>query len=144
MKKFFQIVLVFAVVLVNAGCMTRQASYRILTTGSTIDPGGGRVTYARTESYTYDSGYREYSNYGNLSGVGNVWANQHLNGPPPEYRETIVIIGNPVPKWHNIPNPIQGNRDEHHHESNQGWHNQSYQGRGGGGGPYIYSAPMIR
>jgi hypothetical protein len=95
--KFFQILLVLAVTL-TSGCMTHYANYRAVSSGyyPALALDGGHVSYSRTESYSYDSGYMEYPRY-------------YLNSLP-AYAPVEVRTYHfrpPLPRYHPIPNPFE-------------------------------------
>lgn len=128
MKKFFKIMVLVAVCS-NTGCMTHYANFRTLQSGQSIAPDGGRVTYSKVESYSYDSGYREYYRYD---------PNSLPAYTPVEV--TTYRIASPLPHWHNIPNPIQGDRYEGH----RGRHDGGHHGGNNGSPVYVTPAPNVR
>ena len=116
MKKFFQMLVVMMLVaVVNTGCMTHYANFSTYSSGYSPTADGGVVSYSKSESYSYNSGYTEYY-YVNNSNYGSGRYYQPL--PPPT--TTYYIVPSPLPAWKNIPNPIQKDRDDHHHNDDGG------------------------
>lgn len=113
MKKFFQILkslvmlLVVVGALVSVGCMTHYANIRTYRSSSGPTSDGGWTSYSKTETYSYDSGYREYYG-GPVIRHYDPYYYQPLAPSTTRYYQ----IPSPLPKWHNIPNPIQGDRFE--------------------------------
>jgi hypothetical protein len=80
--------------------MTHYVNYRAVSSGSHSTITGGHVRYSRTESYSYDSGHREYPRY--------YWNSLPADAPV-EVRTWGYRLNT---TWHDIPNPIQ--RGNHH------------------------------
>ncbi len=114
MNKFFQIAkqfvmlsVVVAGALANVGCLTISSSTRTSFSSSHRTADGGTVTVTKTETTVYNSGI-----------VERVTEPPVLRHDPYFYKSLqpattrCLEIPSPFPGWHDIPNPIQGDRFE--------------------------------
>jgi hypothetical protein len=95
MNKLFPVLIMF-LGLFSSGCMTHYANFRTLSSGQHQTINGGVVRYSHTESYSYDSGYREYPRYYDPNSL-------------PAYAPVTVQTWHyrPSVRWHDIPNPLR-------------------------------------